>query len=537
MQVSCEHCGAEYELDKNSITGRGARITCPTCSHVFVVYQPQEPASDLTEEHGFEIDLSEFDLDMDDILGEDNSNIEEDATSTSASVLDDSIDEAIDLDIDLEVDLEIEDEPKVEALDDSVVDSVSVSEEPSEANPTQDEQVAESAPVDTASGSEQNEAQNITDADISALDVHTLNFASVGIKSWRVKRTFGLMFEYSDFKTFQKSLSDGRITGDDSISPDGENWVVLKTIDDYESHFCRVYLEFQRAGVAPIKKKVKEKVVQPLGGMNELASALAAAQAEVEEAQTQTRKPTSRKKSTPKKSSTRSTPPPVENKSGGSPVVSLIGLIAVLVGGWYLFGRKAPPQEVPVVQAKVDKSKEKSQDDNEALLEEMRAELRQNAAKIEESREVEEPEPSTEEPQLMVKVPEEVLAQQRALKEGKAVQPTQPVKQTNHMEEAQAALQQKQWSKAITSYKAAASQSNSPEIQAGLGYALYKSGQESEGQRTLKLASQQGSVTANKFLGYILKEHGDTAGSNQYFQKYLQSSPTDAAIIRMEMNQ
>ena len=43
------------------------------------------------------------------------------------------------------------------------------------------------------------------------------------------------MFEYSDFKTFQKSLSDGRITGDDSISPDGENWVVLKTIDDFES--------------------------------------------------------------------------------------------------------------------------------------------------------------------------------------------------------------------------------------------------------------------------------------------------------------
>ena len=62
-----------------------------------------------------------------------------------------------------------------------------MSEEPSEANPTQDEQVAESAPVDTASGSEQNEVQNITDADISELDVHTLNFASVGIKSWRVK--------------------------------------------------------------------------------------------------------------------------------------------------------------------------------------------------------------------------------------------------------------------------------------------------------------------------------------------------------------
>lgn len=531
MQVSCDHCGAEYELEKNSISGRGARITCPTCSHVFVVYQPQEPVQETDVGSGFEIDISELDLNMDDILGSEESNESTPERPEGTTDIDESIDLDIDLDIDLEIDLDLE-EAVEEFPNASIVEQEHTSKDVSDTTGVDEDAITEGEPKKIAG----DELAEISDAEVAALDVHTLNFASVGIKSWCVKRTFGLMFEYSDFKTFKKSLSDGRITGDDSISPDGENWVVLNSIDDFEAHFCRVYLEFERAGVEPVKKKVKEKVVQPLGGMNELASALAAAQAEVEDAQTPARS-TARKKSPVKKKPVRSTAKPKETQSSGSPLVNIVGLVVVLAGGWFLFGREDAPPEVPVTEPVVETKKETSEAEKEALLEEMRAELRQNTAKIEESREVEEPEPSTEEPQLMVKVPEEVLAQQRALQEGSAVQPVKPAQTVNHMDDAQKSLQQKQWSKAIASFKLAATQSNSPEVQAGLGYALYKSGQESEGQRTLKLASQQGSVTANKFLGYILKEHGDTAGANQYFQKYLQSSPKDAAVIRMEMNQ
>ena len=56
MQVACDHCGAEYELDESEITGRGVRITCPSCSHVFVVYQTKK-------EESFEL---EVDLELDD---------------------------------------------------------------------------------------------------------------------------------------------------------------------------------------------------------------------------------------------------------------------------------------------------------------------------------------------------------------------------------------------------------------------------------------------------------------------------------------
>ncbi len=43
MVVTCENCSARYKLDDNRISGRGAKITCPRCRHVFVVYK-ERPA-------------------------------------------------------------------------------------------------------------------------------------------------------------------------------------------------------------------------------------------------------------------------------------------------------------------------------------------------------------------------------------------------------------------------------------------------------------------------------------------------------------
>lgn len=43
MIVTCDHCGARYKLDDARISGRGAKITCPRCRHIFVVYK-ERPA-------------------------------------------------------------------------------------------------------------------------------------------------------------------------------------------------------------------------------------------------------------------------------------------------------------------------------------------------------------------------------------------------------------------------------------------------------------------------------------------------------------
>ena len=47
MIVTCPQCTARYKLDKNKISARGAKITCPRCRHVFVVYR-DEARDDVT---------------------------------------------------------------------------------------------------------------------------------------------------------------------------------------------------------------------------------------------------------------------------------------------------------------------------------------------------------------------------------------------------------------------------------------------------------------------------------------------------------
>lgn len=39
MIISCPSCSARYRVAEDKVQGRGARITCPTCAHKYVVYK------------------------------------------------------------------------------------------------------------------------------------------------------------------------------------------------------------------------------------------------------------------------------------------------------------------------------------------------------------------------------------------------------------------------------------------------------------------------------------------------------------------
>jgi len=50
MIVSCPDCSARYKINEGKIKGRGAKITCPRCTHPFVVYRPgMEPGPPIPE--------------------------------------------------------------------------------------------------------------------------------------------------------------------------------------------------------------------------------------------------------------------------------------------------------------------------------------------------------------------------------------------------------------------------------------------------------------------------------------------------------
>ena len=53
MIVTCEACSARYKLDDGKVSAKGAKITCPRCRHVFVVYKKAAPS----ENTGHEVSL------------------------------------------------------------------------------------------------------------------------------------------------------------------------------------------------------------------------------------------------------------------------------------------------------------------------------------------------------------------------------------------------------------------------------------------------------------------------------------------------
>ena len=150
MIVTCDHCGARYRLDESKIPGRGARVTCPSCRHIFVVYRRENT----------------------------------DEASPEAAP---------------------------EAEPSAVKIRVSVEEEAAD------------------------------------LDVNSLDFRSVGIISWKVKVKIGLIYDFNDFKTFNKNLRDGRVTATDLISFDGSEWFPIGDNDALSKRFCEMYVRAKRS--------------------------------------------------------------------------------------------------------------------------------------------------------------------------------------------------------------------------------------------------------------------------------------------------
>jgi len=161
MIVTCERCSARYKLDDSKIKGRGARITCPKCQHVFVVYNkahadaPAEAAEDDEAASGDE---------------------ESDAGSS---------------------------------------------------NPLAQDPDAESGLVGTGKRADQ------------------LDFRKVGISTWKVKVKIGLVYDFSDIGTLRKYIQDRRVTEDDVISHDGNDWVRIGDIPDLDAYFVQVYEELE----------------------------------------------------------------------------------------------------------------------------------------------------------------------------------------------------------------------------------------------------------------------------------------------------
>jgi len=539
MIVTCDQCGSRYKLDDAKITGRGARITCPSCRNVFVVFKSDG-----------------------DTPGVASTPRTRPSAPTSAS------------------------SPSGGGMRVTMV-------------------AASAAPA---------QAQ---------LNADTLDFKKVGIASWKVKVKIGLVYDFNDLNTLRKYIQDGRVTEDDLLSHNGDNWTSIGDIPDLEAHFIRIYLDaetgLQRsegaaetpaptpslATPSPLPEKDDDTGFEDedsptmIMGMGDLAESVstgshaaianpgasssrskgrrgettgapvqttgdaAAAGPRFVDPFEQLRAKQKRSGSSGgRRSESRSTrsrvprtmPPDVRpsepERSGGRGLV--LGLLALVVMGggglvvWKVFesepsqSTNPPPPRVQVAPPAADADETPPEPGRNAIIEAAEATLTP----------VEEPEPintGDDDPILTPVIPTEIAAGGSG---GNSVAPAVSSNQGGNTIQARASTAQDHaaagdeaaargdWATGVIAYgKAVSMDQNNPLIRQKLGVAQYRAGDTRSARDTLSQASRQGASGAAKWLGHIARDQGDAPGAIGYYQTYLNSNPSDASEIQQQITQ
>ena len=183
MVINCPSCAARYRLGDGRIQGRGARVVCPRCSHVFVILK--DPAASSSE-------------------------------------------------------VAVEPEPAPEpsaTLARTSTGPIRV------VTPGPRKQRREVATIEVeAIGSDRSvEACVPAEAPEQELVAGNLDFRDVGIRTWKVRAAIGLTYDFSDLSTLKRYLAQGKVGDDDELSFDRKSWFRLGDIDDLDDFFVAAW--------------------------------------------------------------------------------------------------------------------------------------------------------------------------------------------------------------------------------------------------------------------------------------------------------
>lgn len=500
MIVTCPACSSRYKLDESKVTARGAKITCPKCKHVFVVY-PGGTTGPLP-----------------DALGESpKASRPPNLASSMAAALEHGA----------PVDNEWDDEP-------TRIGMQKVPDLRRPANPTL------SIPVEPP-------AFQITAAEAAARSP-SLDFKKVGVSTWKVKIKIGLIYDFSDIKTLRKYIQDGRVTNQDVISYDGKIWKGLGEIADLDIFFVQTWEELNRAKSA----EPAEHVVTPPKRV--------AADEVKEAARPEAPKPAGPTTSPfrdpfAQKAGPRKVAPPAKKPAqaaDNNTTTYAIGalVVALLLGaGWYFSAGPGVTKPPPPKVVDVGPAKPKEPSIEQQIKDKLRpVEPSGPALPLDESdpnadndgdgrpdnlRPINRPQAPPSGPTSRPIAPPPAGAQPPAQPIKQAVSSTQQA-----MTSADAAsagddsARRADWTGAVSAYgQAVALDPKSATYRYKLGNAQLKAGQPDEASVTLQEAAQLGSKDAWKLLGQIAKDNGDNSGASSYYQKYLATKPKDAADI------
>ncbi|MSQ01806.1 MAG: hypothetical protein EXR71_07925 [Myxococcales bacterium] len=485
MIVSCESCKSRYKLDDSKITGRGAKITCPKCKHVFVVLAPPPTTTDsprpaMLPEAG---DTNEWEDDEPTRVGRE-------AAEAAAAA---------------------------------------------EAGPA----VAREHQVVRARAGTPAAAPPPTKEAVAALAAK-LDFRKVGITAWKVKVRIGLVYDFSDIKTLRKYIQDGRVTAADVISHDGKNWKPLGDIPDLDSFFVESYerLEVEYAAKAPASK---ESGPSP-ADLGNVAAALAAAAAEVDErGESRATGPVyedpfeAMKQRQRERGTKKPHPKAVKTPADHTRMLAAAAVLVAVAGAglWWTFGR-TPPPPAPLVATGAPAPKEPTP---RGAADDRWKTLPPDAAGTIEAATPTAPLPgdcpdgyvwNIKRQACMMAGPRGAGPIEQIPRPGtpKAI-PTAPIGGASSISDSDdegigdEAMKKKDFETAVVAYGKA-------RVPLKLGEAQMRAGDQAGAMATLTRASAS-NKQAFKFIGELLETAGDLPGARDAFQKYVEAFPKDAA--------
>ncbi|MFZ5475136.1 MAG: zinc-ribbon domain-containing protein [Myxococcota bacterium] len=534
MIVTCESCKSRYKLDDAKITGRGAKITCPRCKHVFVVYAKTGGDAPRVSEGG---------------RAEETPTVPPPKTTPRPAVTAPAMPGFS------------PEPPRPGEWDDEPTRIGQAAKHDPEPNGYEarfdrtDERPKASVPAPpapaAAPGAPAPAAPASSKSDVAAAAA-ALDFRKVGVTTWKVKVKIGLIYDFSDIKTLRKYIQDGRVTPADVISWDGKTWKPIGEIPDLDAFFVEIYEKLAaQAQASPPPDPKPTPPPEPKAGP-------AATPTKTGGEPNQFRDPfeelkqRQRERLQARKAS--GTPAPAKKDEEAKPnmLPVAIGLVLLAAGAigvsiWWNEVKKPPPKPETTLKAPEGQSVQELRDKlNKEIAESMKAGPEPGDTDApKETRPGEEllvpryqdrPPPQAvngaSEERVPVRRPETPTAPPQAPSQ-QGRDPTA----ADHESVAIDAARGGDWSTAAKAYgKAVALDPKNARLQLAYGDAQYRAGDATAAQPTLQKAAQLGARDAWKLLGHIAREQGDIPGANSAYTEYLKGNPKDRAEIERLMS-
>lgn len=403
-----------------------------------------------------------------------------------------------------------------------------------------------------------------------------LNFKSVGISTWKVKVKIGLVYDFSDTKTLRKYIQDKRVTEDDVISFDGNEWIRIGDIPDLDSFFVKIYEEQEaRLKKAAEDREGKEEIFEDgptmIVGMGSLGTNIStgifnkpkaggsgqeASSPPSNDITTGGGTPTSfvdpfdllQKRQREKIQARKEGGAPAKSSKSAVqrsvPMFGILGGVVVLlfVGAWY-FKKNASSGQTSPVQVTAPPPEPKGLTDDQ-----YRDQVRESIEKELKRVQPVPINPATEsesEQGLRPRIPDKARPEETARTPPQPRAPTNPGASTGGQSPSTAAdhaligdemARQGDWRGAAAAYaKALQVDPSNVKFRHKCGEALYYTKAFDQAAGELTKSANAGYRPSHRLLGNILRDQGDVSGAVGHYQEYLKSNPGDRAAVEAEI--